>query len=68
MKSKGSWASRCVQALRGSTIESTVDVHYQLAAADPANTQAPLSSCTVAGLSGAGFWLLQPRLHFVYIN
>lgn len=40
MKSKGSWASRCVQALGGSTVESVADVHYQPAAMGPDNKRA----------------------------
>lgn len=51
MKSKRSWASRCVQAFGGSTIESAADVHYQSAAGCP-SPQTPLASCVVAGV----FW------------
>lgn len=69
MKSKGSWASQCVQALGGGTIECAADVHYQARCWPAQPTHRPaLGSCIVAGLSGAGFWLLQLRLHFVYIN
>lgn len=35
MKSQGSWASQCAQALGGSTIESATDIHYQPTAGQP---------------------------------